>query len=547
MKKRHTTNTVSVYFHGLAALLLLLFSVSHFTDLIVGDVFHGAINPVFTFLLNLTVFLLAGIMELITAICCWKYRGHDLTNVAILTFISIILWYRWSFHYVGGYRCNCAGIIGKLFHISKSKENMIPIIALILLTISTIPWIIRVTSQLTCGFRPKSPGKATSMVLFLLLACYQNYAAQIIEIHGTYSATRYNPRTGEIYQPPQDGGISREAEFVAILSEKQVRISVTNRMDSTWWAKFVFDGTNSYTMTSYDSHAFLTNSLKPNISAYAAVSPSSYLISAVEDKLGLTVPWLTYGLWPSLVTSNQSGIVEIPLPWLASRQDLFAFGYRWNITPSADGRFVDHLAAIRDQSLDLSDDEELLRPEIRYPTGNLGLRNWLLQKVRIRREIPTGFPGGRYACTKWYQTNGISIPLESDFKYYWKGYPDKPCYEAILKATEIILYDAPQENLLEKSSMPTLVQDYRYRQVQMPRIYEWAEYTNKPGDSFKPTNDPALLARTELYFKKGPRYDYYGPNYRRVVAITLLVTLLVPLPIMLLWRLKKRNKQKAQK
>src|ERR1700734_1372770 len=143
-------DTVSVYFHGLAALLLLLFSVSHFADLIMGGVFYDAVNPVFTFLTNRTVFFLAGTLEMITAICCWKYRGQDLTNVAILTFIGIILWYRWSFHYVGGYRCNCAGLFGKLFHISKIKENMIPVIALILLTISTVPWMIRVFGKFVC-------------------------------------------------------------------------------------------------------------------------------------------------------------------------------------------------------------------------------------------------------------------------------------------------------------------------------------------------------------------------------------------------------------
>jgi hypothetical protein len=339
----------------------------------------------------------------------------------------------------------------------------------------------------------------------------------------------------------------QKVDFMAVISEKQVRISVTNQENPKWWAEFIYDGTNSYTLNSYDFRSFRTNFLKPGISAYAAVSPSPYLISDVEDNLGLTAPWLTYGLWPSLVTSNQNGVVEMPLPWMASRQDLFAFGYRWNITPSADGRFVDHLAAIRDQSLDLSDENELLRPEIRYPTGDLGFRNWLLQKVRIRREIPTGFPGGRYVCTKWYQTNGISIPLESDFKYYWKvargkPYPDKPTYEAILKATEIKLYDDTSENLLEKPNMSTLVHDYRYRQVRMPRIYEWAEYTNKPGDSFKAANDPEIIAQRESYFKHGPRYDYYGANGKRIVVIVLLVTLLFPL-LVLLSRVKKRNKQ----
>jgi hypothetical protein len=92
--------------------------------------------------------------------------------------------------------------------------------------------------------------------------------------------------------------------------------------------------------------------------------------------------------------------------------------------------------------------------------------------------------------------------------------------------------------------MPTLVRDYRYRQVQMPRIYEWAEYTNKPGDSFKTANNPEIIAQRESYFKHGVRYDYYGPNGRRVVAIVLLVTLLLPLPVLLLWRVVKRNKQK---
>jgi thiol-disulfide isomerase/thioredoxin len=47
------------------------------------------------------------------------------------------------------------------------------------------------------------------------------------------------------------------------------------------------------------------------------------------------------------------------------------------------------------------------------------------------------------------------------------------------------------------------VADYRYKRANEARIFKYAEYTLKPGDSWRSADDPALLAKAEEWLKHG--------------------------------------------
>ena len=108
------------------------------------------------------MYLIAGLFEAATGLLCLRFRGRDAANIVILTFVGVILWYRWAFYYTGGTQCSCLGILGRLLHLSKTQEKVLPILALIVLTMTTLPWLIRIC------FRRSS--KSASLILVLVPA-----------------------------------------------------------------------------------------------------------------------------------------------------------------------------------------------------------------------------------------------------------------------------------------------------------------------------------------------------------------------------------------
>ncbi len=126
--------------HCFAGTLLILFALSHFAFLRISG-FEGRLpNPVFPFFTNNGLYLTAGFIEGLAAVACFRFPGRDWTNVIVLTFVTIMLLYRWAFVFNGGSDCNCLGLLGKLLHVSKREERTTPNLALLYLVFTTIPW-----------------------------------------------------------------------------------------------------------------------------------------------------------------------------------------------------------------------------------------------------------------------------------------------------------------------------------------------------------------------------------------------------------------------
>jgi hypothetical protein len=202
---------------------------------------------------------------------------------------------------------------------------------------------------------------------------------------------------------------------------------------------------------------------------------------------------------------------------------------------------MDSCQVVRDTSLDLDNEKsELLRPEMLYPS-TLVERNRDRESLLTRKETPDGFVIARYKCTDWYRTNGLVIPAASELTIgnytgsgtRYRGHIFK------LTATAISLTNIGHE-LLPNPILPTYVNDYRYRRSGNSRIFRRAEYTLRPGDSWKSGNDPALLGQAEEWLKNGRRYDDYGISWRNILVWSILAALVVLPGAAILWP-KKLN------
>lgn len=269
--------------------------------------------------------------------------------------------------------------------------------------------------------------------------------------------------------------------------------------------------------------------------------------------MGLAALWQMYGLSPAKIKAGKSGKVDFPLPWKIGRTvaSLVAYGYRWEITPEPGGRFVESCSAIRDASLDLDDKAELLRWDSDFPE-TLESYKELLEALDSRRLIPTGFNASNYKCTRWSETNGIAIPMESDFEWFFPEVTTFPGYKAKVVANRLEIMDPAAALALPIPPCPTLVYDYRFKRAGNHRIFKHAEYTNAIGRIWPPDDDPELKAQAEAYLKNGKRYDDFGllakifgaQSKIRLFIVWMLMGLTVIPFVFMLW--KKRRKENQQ-
>jgi hypothetical protein len=126
--------------HYIAGTVLLLCAVSHLRFLAVRATEQRLPNELFPFLNNQIMYAVAAALEMFTGVLCLIKPARDFTDVVILSFVSLMVWYRIVFYYLlGGVNCNCLGYLGRLLHLSKAQETMIPIIILVVLTLTTLP------------------------------------------------------------------------------------------------------------------------------------------------------------------------------------------------------------------------------------------------------------------------------------------------------------------------------------------------------------------------------------------------------------------------
>jgi hypothetical protein len=382
---------------------------------------------------------------------------------------------------------------------------------------------------------------------------------QVVEIRGHYVVT--NDYAGGRPLPDQNV----YADFVVMLGENMWKVCATNRQNAAEWEDLTYDGTNTYLLMPFKSIHW--NSSKADHSLFGTPKGESslfgivnagahYSLTTIRD-VYMFYPWMVYCLPPRDVSP------DMPLPWESCDFDLYAYGWRWKVTPSTDGKFIGAFKIIRDVSLDLDDKDELLRPTFRYPSTIDGL-NRAQRMLAGRKTVPDGFVGPVYSCKEWYKTNGLEIPVVAEFVYNTialkstnllrsakpltlNDVTPSPAYSIMLEAGQITL----KENAIKVPELVDVayVRDYRYTRRNESRIYPFAQY-EKSGN-WKSGNDPELLAQRDDYLKHGPKYGDFGifnlrEKTRFGLAWLLLISIQVVAITMFVWIKVKNKNQKKQ-
>jgi len=375
----------------------------------------------------------------------------------------------------------------------------------------------------------------------LSLVCQESHTGyafdQTVEIQGSVDSQEYRP-SGKPFIDQQS-----HSKFKAVLSGNAWKLEITNRDRANWWSELVYDGTNTYVIQPSGGVWYSSNS--PDQTSYTVrVEPSARYIPAYPDPMGLYMVWFTYGLSPELLKTNKIGLVDLPLASGHPRDNLNAFGFKWLVQQTDNGRFAVDFETVRDQALDLTDKEEFLRPELDYP-DTLGDYNSYRSDLDYRRALATGFVKYRFRCGAWHSTNGVVVPAQSELKVFLNDHITNQPHRILTLKTETVSTRPGVEALLPDVSTTSRVVDYRFKKKNETRIFKYAEYTLKRGDPWKSDNDPQLIRQADKWLASGRKYTTYADNKRNWTAWIFLMSILAgPLAIYLYY--SKQNKKQHE-
>jgi hypothetical protein len=524
-----TRNQIEKSLHQGAGCVLLIFAFFHVFYLIADENVLIQKNIVFPFVTNEALIISVTIFEFLVAIICFKYAAHNATNVAILLFVGVIIWYRWAFYFTGGRDCNCTGMLGRVLHLNKNTENAIPIVALVFLFASTWLWLYK----LVFG---KLAGKIRMMIIGLaIVSCIPLHAQQNIEIQGIYTIEGINRA---LHAPIKES--QRQVYFIATLSDNNWSINVqgVGPNGSNTWETLTYDGTNTYYTCPFAD--VFANSPSETNEFFTSIMPGESFDVEVISSLDIYFPWMVFGLSSQAVEKAKDH--SMPLPWRQPRGNPLNFGYKWDVTASDDNHFIKDCTIVRDQSLDLDDEKELLRPGIDYPSS-LAEKLSLIKRIQIRRDIPSGFIAAHYICNSWIITNQMSIPSTATiYRYEYSPsheYAISPAYQATLEVTNITM--RPFSALLQAPMAVTRVYDYRYRTNNISRIFSSADYLLQSNDAWKGPNDKVLLQKASDWLKHGRKYDDLSKE-KNYFAWIILIFMFAPILIYIVLKVKNNKK-----
>jgi hypothetical protein len=532
-------SSVSVYgevvagLHGFAGVLLVVFSFSHLFVLTVQDSQLYLASLVFPFTTNWTVYVLAATLEFTVAVICLKNKGSDGAYCALLVFVVLMVWYRWALSFTSGSgtRCHCLGVLGSVLHLSQRQEESIPIAVLLVFSLITGPWFfIRLIGWLRRGRIPiKSIACAAALAWFTPLS-YNAYGQWTIQVTGQYEFYHCNSATGEV-----DPGQTVKATFAFTLSGNAWSICATNVAANhgkpvlTPWECLIHDGTDTFTLT-----PGVTDLRGKYYPIRATIYRGPFFLRDYDEDLDLEILYLTYGLRPTAILLNTNAIVEIPLPWFASRSKPLAYGAQWNIIPSQDGMFMSECQVVANTNLDLRQTLEALRPTFTYPC-NLETWNRFVEVLGYRRILyPHGFVQSTYKCLQWFHTNHFLVPVASEESRHQSEYRSEyPFARGRVTGASVALRTGFERLLPNSAPAETLVSDYRYRTNDGRRLLPFLEYVIPAGGEWRSSADPLLARKAQIALMSGIRYDFAYSKRRSYFTWLLCALLVVPVLVIL--------------
>jgi hypothetical protein len=479
MLGRQKPSRVTTWLHMGTGLLLLLFGVSHLFLLVVAFPDANQLNIVFPFLSNRGVYLIVGLVEILLALFVFRSRVSSEANITILAFVASLLWYRWAFYFSGGRDCGCVGALGYIFGISKRTADLLPILALVFMVCSILPWGWGILKKSATHFLVRRRSAVTGA--FVLGNICMADAGTSVVIYGKLDSADYNPRTGGVYS-----NTISHADFKVRIANDLWNLSVTNSEFPAWRCEVAFDGSATIVRVPFGGN-FSQKSAPVQDHHKARIRPGDGLLPIEGDPMGVSLLWVAYGLSRSAISnrSQASGAVDYPLPWEVRSM---SFGYAWECAFESNRLFLTSSRVVRDKRFDLDDKQEFLRPALRYPESQ-ATKNEYLEGFSARRGIPTGFIAANYSCSAWVNHidgSGFStdFPSTCEMEVFMSPPYTQPRKKMRLAVTKIENLEQG-EPLIPAIANKISVDDFRARRIEGGKILACANYEINLGDKWR--------------------------------------------------------------
>jgi hypothetical protein len=325
-------------------------------------------------------------------------------------------------------------------------------------------------------------------------------------------------------------GITNYFHFVALTATNGWRITTANDQNTNDWGLLQSDGTNLYLLASYGGGY--------NSKVFGCSFPGQFYTPEIQDSVHLFMPWLSFYFTPELIV----GKTNILRPWGNALFAHSGFGFKWILTFFPNTQTIREIQEVRDKSLDLATSQDELRCTMANYPFNMSDRETVVQALEGARQLTNGYNVASFEYGEILPTNNLIIPTATGFVNYWpaKDGVSRVQQQASLKVDNIVF--------LESTNIPqivtpaeTLVSDYRYQMANSRTKFNYATYTLSAGDTFKPGDDPVLLAQARHWLKYGPGYNAFKIK-RGMILAGMMVVSLVFLGA-LYFRIKKQTSQ----
>jgi hypothetical protein len=501
--------------HFAASVVLLVYSISHLLFFFVPDVSLYMSNPIFPFVYNSVIILVASVVEFGVAWIVYRLRGNRDASLLLLGFVVLMLWYRGSLWFLHeDTSCSCLGYLGRLYGVTKNEEAIIPVLTLIFLCACSLPIA-------TIMRWPRLLGKYTLLFSLALPFVVANASwGKSLVVSGKVSAVYRDPVKGVEYIHDR-----QESNFSLIVENGELRLWLRDAIDQKREGFFLLrKGETIYAIKSRRS-TVSTDKEKPNKDEIKTIIDSVEFPALNDyDYLAVIPLWLAFGLRREFWGDEEHiHARDFPLPWFFSRDNLKSFGYIWQPIFRKGAQYLDEVSVRRDSAQDLNLADEFKRPMFDRPDSVSG-RNHALVGLRLRKEIPNGFEIARYRTLEWASESDGKVPRRGEFlvKFGSSGRYNFTWLTYTFEVQSISVNSSLSDHTVENLEGFVRVQDYRYRIKNDQHFIPFGERVFPSGVSIS-------QIRLKPEAESGVRLTEVATSdwsYRRIICYVILASLL---------------------
>jgi hypothetical protein len=213
---------------------------------------------------------------------------------------------------------------------------------------------------------------------------------------------------------------------------------------------------------------------------------------------------------------------NIPLPWKSARMSLLAYGFESSYTYSEEfPTLLSSLELVRDETLDLSEDDELGRETFDVPLDSSAAQLAIEELGWRNSGWANSQRAGQYTLIQATNFAGIEVPLAFRLDRTDPLRTNSPIvYECIVN--KVAHFEPKVDSFRPSVTHTTIVEDSRFRHRDGSLAVNFIVYEMKAGDKWKSVSDATLTGIFDNAKQTLTKYDYRGRKRMAIVFYGLL-------------------------